>query len=421
MLKFIKKLFAKEKTNGGAREEGITIYSLNEWLDVKAKPIFEELNGKISEIANKLNDEKQEALNNLKELESAKLQNPKIPEMAKIMMEGNRAAFIRKTAFFFKDTSLEHANYDELTKKCGEIETEINSLGKSTARSYMVLNEFFSHEVEKVAANIKNIETYAKDAKTAVSSSKISKIAEIKSNIKDVQKKIKLKETYSEELKNEKISLENIKNKKSELEHRIKEIKSGKGYKGYEKMLEEISSIESEIKNIDSKLFHDFSALERALKKYAKIAFEDEKLIAAYLDNPINALINDNTLEISRIITGMEKAISENKFELEQKKSDKTIAQIRELGQNYFEDLQDNHKRLDKKLISLRQLAKDDLAQNELERLNNELKNIENAIGNINGKILELSDDLEKIDMVQLKENLQNDIKEIVNEDIAIP
>ena len=62
MLKFIKKLFAKEKIREGAGEEGITIYNLNGWLDVKAKPIFEELNSKISEIANKLNNEKQEAL-----------------------------------------------------------------------------------------------------------------------------------------------------------------------------------------------------------------------------------------------------------------------------------------------------------------------------------------------------------------------
>ena len=174
------------------------------------------------------------------------------------------------------------------------------------------------------------------------------------------------------------------------------------------------------IKNIDNKLFHDFSVLERALKKYAKIAFEDENLIESYLGNPINALVNDDSLKIVGIINGMEKAISENKFELEQKKSDKTIAKIRELGQNYFEDLQYNHKKLDKKLISLRQLVKDDLAQNELERLNNELRNIDDTLSNINQKILGLSNEFEKIDIAQLKENLQKNIKEIVNEEIEI-
>src|SRR3989338_2833694 len=231
MINFIKKLFVKEKAREGPREEsieeGISINNLNEWLNEKAKPIFEELNGKIREIAGRLSNEKQEALNNLDKLEKAKLQNPKIPEMAKIIMEGNRSAFLRKTAFFFNNLSLEHADYDELIKKCENIEAEIDSLGKSTARSYMVLNEFFSHEAGKVAAKIKNIESYAKDAKNAAGSSEIQKIAAIKNDIEDAIKKIKLREIYSEDLKNEKMNLEDSERKKTETESRINEIKSG--------------------------------------------------------------------------------------------------------------------------------------------------------------------------------------------------
>ncbi len=420
MLKFIKKLFAKEETREEPKEEGIGINALNEWLDVKAKPIFEELNSQISEIANRLNNKKQEALNNLNELEEARLQNPKIPEMAKIVMEGNRAAFIRKTAFFFNNISLEHSNYGELIKKCEEIEAEIDSLGKSTARSYMVLNEFFSHEVEKVAAGIKHIETYAKDAKNAASSSEIQKIAAIKSDIEDAQKKIKLREGYSEELKNEKINLGNNERKKIGIESKINEMKSGNDYKNYENLLEERKNIEAEIREIENMLFHDFSVLERPLRKYAKTAFENEDLIALYMGNPVKALAYDNNLEIAKILASLEKALGENKLGLDRKKSEKTLAKIKEMDKGYFNDLRGKCKKSDERLAALDLSIEANEARNELENLSNELKMINENIGKINNEILNLTNEIEKIDVYQLKEDLKKEIKETINEEIAV-
>ena len=168
---------------------------------------------------------------------------------------------------------------------------------------------------------IKNIESYAKDAKNAAGSSEIQKIAAIKNDIEDAIKKIKLREIYSEDLKNEKMNLEDSERKKTEIESRINEIKSGNDYKNYENFLEERKNIEAEAKEIENRLFHDFSAIERPLKKYAKTAFENEDLIALYLETPVKALAYDNNIEIAKILTNLEKSLKENKLELDQKKS----------------------------------------------------------------------------------------------------
>jgi len=117
----------------------------------------------IDQITNKIYDEKKKVNENLKKLENAKLQNPKIPERVKTIMEGNRSAFIKKVSFFFDNIDLKFNNHDEILKKCKDIENEINSLGKGTARSYQVLNEFFAREAENVAINIKYIEKYTKE------------------------------------------------------------------------------------------------------------------------------------------------------------------------------------------------------------------------------------------------------------------
>ncbi|MEK6876546.1 MAG: hypothetical protein AABX63_03985, partial [Nanoarchaeota archaeon] len=86
MLEFIKNIFAKKE----APEEKIGLGELDSWLDIKAKPIFDNLNIRINEIIEKINNEKNTANENLGILKNAQLQNPKIPERVKTIMQGNR-------------------------------------------------------------------------------------------------------------------------------------------------------------------------------------------------------------------------------------------------------------------------------------------------------------------------------------------
>ena len=192
MLNFLKKLFAKEEI----QEEKIELNELNSWLDQKTKPLFENLNNNINQIMDKINNEKQKVNENLKKLENAKLQNPKIPERVKTIMEGNRAAFIKKVSHFFDNLDFKFDNYNELIEKCNNISNEIESLGKSTARSYQVLNEFFAREAENIAIDIKHVENYSKDIANSIKNSKISNIDKIKDNIADIKNKIKLNVKY---------------------------------------------------------------------------------------------------------------------------------------------------------------------------------------------------------------------------------
>src|SRR3989338_285511 len=118
MLKFIRNLLSKKE----AHEEKISLDELDFWLDIKAKPIFDDLNARINEIIEKINGEKEKSNENLKTLENAQLQNPKIPERVKTIMQGNREGFIKKVSSFFKNIDLKYDNYNELIEKCRNIE-----------------------------------------------------------------------------------------------------------------------------------------------------------------------------------------------------------------------------------------------------------------------------------------------------------
>ena len=128
MLKFIKKLFAPEEEK---QDEKISLDELSSWLDNKTKPLFESLKKDIKGIIKTIDDEKEKTIESLKKLENSKLQNPNIPNRAKTIMEGNRAAFMKKVSHFFSNIDLRFENFDELIKKCKNLDNEMDSLAKS--------------------------------------------------------------------------------------------------------------------------------------------------------------------------------------------------------------------------------------------------------------------------------------------------
>ena len=416
MLDFIKKLFAKKEIP----EEKVELNKLSTWLDEKAKPISEKLNNNINQIINKINNEKEKAFENIKKLENAKLQNPKIPERVKTIMQGNREAFIKKTSFFFNNIDLKFNDHNEILEKCNNIENEIDLLGKATAKSYQVLNEFFAREAENVAIGIKKVESYSKDIKNSIKNSEISGIEKIKDDIANIQRKIRLKEKYSNDLEDNKNNSQKNKNKLLETENKINEIRSSGDYKNYERLLEDANKIQLEINDIENKLFHDFSALEKALRKYSKIAFEDEELILEYAKSPIKALMTDESLKIIKILKDLEKNIVDNKLELDAKKSDKTISRIRELEADYFADNKNNFKNLNEKLDRVKSEIRDNNAKKELDSYNNELDNIKLNIEKLDNSISSLNNELGKIDIEKLKENLQEEVNKLLDVKVIV-
>jgi hypothetical protein len=416
MFRFIKKLFSKEEIE----EEKVSLEDLNSWLDEKSKLLFDDLNVKIDEIIQKIKDEKNVLYENLNILENAELQNSKIPERAKTIMEGNRSGFIKRVLLFFDNIDLKYDEYEDLIAKCKNIENQINLLGKSTSRNYQVLNEFFAREAEKSAMNIKNVENYAKQLLSSINTSKISSIDKIKKMIIDLKNKIKLKESYSLQFVNNKKSIESNKGRKAEIENKIKELKSNAEYRAFEKMHEESEKTKSKISVIEKQLLHDFSTLEKSLKKYSKIAFENEKQILDYLDNSIITLVKDTDFKIIKILDSLKGSISRGELELDEKKQSRAIQKIDELDGVYFNKMREDYKDAKARLNDLNYKISCNNSKKVIEASENELVNVNGNIKKNSDEILNLTKELEKINIDELKKRLLDEIYNVVKVKITL-
>ena len=91
------------------------------------------------------------------------------------------------------------------------------------------------------------------------------------------------------------------------------------------------------------------------------------------------------------------------------------------MGKKYFDGLRDKYKKSDERMAALDMAIESNEAKKELKILDEELKSISKEIENIKNKIINLNNEFEKINVSQLKKNLQKEIKEVINEEIAIP
>jgi len=418
MFNFIKKLFTK-KPEKEIEKETIELTNLNEWFDSKSKDIYNNLNENINTTKEKINSEIEKTKSNLEKLKEAKLQNPNIPLRVKQIMEGNRASYIKLISNFVDTIKIEN-DYKKLLNYCNDFDKHLDSLGKSTTRSYHVLKEFLAHQVTDIAINIKNFNNLIKELKSTIEKSQLDKIEKIKKDISYSKNKIKQKTILEGGLTNKEAELNKLKQEKENLLKDIGIIKNSEEYSNFNKLKQEKEELIKQIDNLKAKIFHSFSVLEKALKKYSRIAFEDEKLLNSYIEKFITALLNDKELKITTILESLERNLLQNKIELDEKKKNKTLTEIKKLNKEFFINFLKNYNELNEKLKDIETKIENSEIKNKYKALNEKLNQINNNLENTENTISNLKKDMEKIDIEKLKLNLQNNINHVLEVNIII-
>lgn len=416
MFKFLKSLFKEKEVEA----ETINLNELEKWFNAKTTRMTEELNSEINSIIIRLDGKIKKTKDDIYLLKNAKLKNPKIPPRAIHMMEGNRGAYIRKVGLFLERVNVKDKKIDELLQFCSFFHNALNDFGKSTYRSYQVLQEFFANESEKIAKNIKNIDLIIKELEKTIKDSGIERFDEIKKEINSVKNKIVQKERFIKDLEKLKKEKEDFSENKKNLEGKIDELKKSKEFAEFNELENKFNSILIDIKEHKYNLTHSFSIIEKALKKFSRIAFENEKLMQNYIEAPVTSLLNDRELKITDILKKLEKSINENKIEIDDKKRAKTLKEVEKLNKGFFTNFLNKYNELNKKLDDVEKKTNETAVKSNEEALNKQLVNIKASIENLTNKIETTKKGIEKIDISKIKSDLQEKMNNILKEKIII-
>ena len=422
MFEFIKKLFAKEEPEE-REEESIKLAELNSWFNVKAEDVHNSLNEEIIQVKGKIKDEMGKAKTNLSTLKDAELKNPNIPLRAKQMMEGNRVSYVKIISNFLDNVWEEvkdEKSYEKLLGFSNNFDNSLDILGKSTTRSYHVIREFFANEATNIAINIKNVDGFFKELKSAIEDSNIAKVDAIKKDIEGIKNKINQKTNLEEQLKNKEGELGKLEGEREVVLKEATDVKNSEEYLSFNKLKEEREKAERDVRLNKEDVFSSFSVVDKALKKYLRVAFEDEKLLSRYIEKPINALLGDDEFKIIKILESLEKNLVQDKIELDEKKKNKTLAEIKKMNKEFFNGFLGRYKELKGKLEVIEDKIDSSEVKNKYKELNERLSRVDVDLDKTKSMIGILKRGMEKIDIEKIKNNLQKSINHALKANVLI-
>ncbi|MBL7055745.1 hypothetical protein ISS07_02425 [Candidatus Woesearchaeota archaeon] len=416
MLKLIKKFFAKEEKE----EIKVNFSDLDKFLKEKEKELDNKIRESINELLFSIKKEASGSKSNLDKLEQAELQNPNIPPRAKTIMQGNRDAFTKKTSDFFSNLNLEYEHIDEIRKKCDGIKKNIDNLASSTQRSYTILNEFFAREISPISENIRKVSNYIKDLQNLIDHSSLSGTKKIKSSYEEMQRKIKQKSNFVQEEKEKTKELIKGKEKLGKLNKELTGKKESAEYSSYEKVMEEKEKKIEELRDVENSLINDLSPLGKAMKKYSRIAFGNEKIIENYLNSPMNALLKDELMEIVKILGNIEHSIKENKLDMDQKKNEKALSKIKDLDSIYFNSIREKYKKNEKNLEEIKEKLNNNKIKEEIDSLNEEISKANSDVHKKEESLNTVKNEINKINPDEMKIKIQEMFDKNFDEKIII-
>lgn len=382
MLKKLIRKFRKNTQDNTLKEEKVKAEELSGWIKQKKENIESKARKDIEEICLSINKEIEITKQNSENLKNAKLKNKDIPKKEIHFMEGNREAYLRRVKQFISNIKLSEFSED-IRKASGIVERfdeDLMSFGRSTFRQYSILQHFFAYETNKIAENIKHIDGLMKKVKKVLSDLKIEEIRKLEADISHMSNRKKQREETLREIESCKKKINKKMQKLDSYRNELNILNSSESYKRVEDIKKETETVSKQISLIEYSLREKFSVLDRALRKYQKISYENGSLIESYLKGPLSALADDNDLKIITILRNVKKLIENRTLKLKDKKSEKTIAIIDSLTKDYLTSTASGYCKMIRKKEELEEKLKNSSALKKKEELNKKIVSIKQDI-----------------------------------------
>lgn len=332
MLSFIKKIFARgpsEKEQAAKKE--MALEELDAWLARKEEQMRTALNGILREASAEMEEAKAALQGSIDALREAELRNPNIPAKALHFMQGNRDSYVKLASLFLRDAFPEGISgmaYEEAKTFISGFKQHIESFSSSSLKNYQVLQHFFAHESQAVAKRIKGSENALRKLEEALVESGLDALAEAKEEAASIRQKIGRRREFAEETEREKGHLRRAGQKEQGLREELAALEASDEAKALGGWREELRSVEDSLARARRELSFRFSPLEKALKKFAKVSFEHDRMIAAYAERAEQAIEEDSQLAILSILPKLRQSLHDGSLGLDEKRTQKALDAI---------------------------------------------------------------------------------------------
>ncbi|MBA3064623.1 hypothetical protein FP803_04255, partial [Candidatus Woesearchaeota archaeon] len=372
MIKFLARLFGGKEELKQLKKSDLERYIKKQLDNDSINSLLKEFSERIDEISETIKER-------CDELEKAELQNKNIPPRAITIMDGNRKAYIHKTMHFtgkIREILSEIqtlTDSDNIIDNISKINEMLDEYNKTTQKPYYILQEFFANESHKVASGIKEISDLIHQFRDSLKQSDAHKFQEIL----NLLNKTRNRKERKKELENQKKELEKNLDEEEKnilvLKDEIKKIKKSPEFNELTKLNDKLKIEKDEQKRLSDEIYYKLAPLSRALRKYAKISF-DEKSVEMIVFDPFKAIALIKTEALSNVFLGLDKSIKERKITLKDNVQKKNLLILNELDPGFLRDMQTKIKTQMENIKNLSIEIERNTLWSKIEELNKEIE-----------------------------------------------
>ena len=411
MIKFLARLFGAKDELKQLKKNELESYIKKQLDKDSINSLLKEFSGRIDEISETIKER-------CDELEKAELQNKNIPPRAITIMDGNRKAYIHKTMHFTGKireilseikTLTDSSNIIDKVSKINEIFDEYN---KTTQKSYYILQEFFANESHKVASGIKEISDSIQQFKDSLKKSDAHKFQEVL----NLLNKIRNREQRKKELENQKKESEKNLNEEEKnisiLKDEIKKIKESPEFNELAELNDKLRIAKDEQKKFSDEIYYKLAPLSRALRKYAKISF-DERSIEMIIFDPFKAIARIETEALNKVFSGLIKSIKDGKIALKENVRKKNLEILNEIDPEFVKNTQANIKSQKDNIQELSTTVEKNTLWFRIEELNKKIEKNQQHLSYVNKEMQNIEHEINKITTDDIYKKIKDILKSL--------
>lgn len=414
-MEWLRSIFKTTKKEEPAEE--IPEEELLEWFLERSDAVISDIQQDIREKLDQLEEEIDAVNAALDTLAEAKLQNENISEKARAIMQGNRAAYVKFVRMFITTLDVpSEITHENMQVFISSFEDKLDTMHKSTAKSFYILQEFFAHESSEVAKHLKTMDSIIR----SLLHNKFSGMLALKKRIKELDAQRKSSKDLARNIADEEQEASVTMNLINDTDRHIKKVKQSAAWWDLDKLRKEQQTAHQKIRNVENHLHGKLTSVDRVLKKYAWLVPEHKELVEKYLESPMVALLDDPSLTIILILQRAEQLVQENQIELKEKEKEKMIQKLRELTSENLRDALAQHGALKDSLDELERRIRGNGVMRELEELEYKLAHLQEKYARIEENREKLEKQRAKMDVEKAKSGIQSEIREVLGVAVLI-
>lgn len=367
MLKRIRELFKKKE-----EEKEVEFFELEEWL---TSVVLTQVQPEVAEYNMQL-DKLEPAL---KQLEDVDINKQKVEDKLKVMVRGNRPAYVTAVRNFAHNVKLP----DKLAARtldlfCDKFDNKLKDFTRRTIRNYSVMKTIIGKELDAVAVCISGMEKAVKRIKDRIS--KLKEIEKVQIKLREIYSYLEEKNQKLKKLEDERLRLMQ---KERLMQEDIAALRKGEEFNEIEQLKIEKQDLETKMLRERNEFNAKLAVLQRPLRKLSKL--DVLKKIEGYVTQPFNTLVKDNELEINTMIGSLKDSIKRGKIDI--KSTASVSAVLKELTPASIRKVKGDYIKSTQRLAEVESAIRKNKFEAKEKKLIADFKELETKLAHVNSEI----------------------------------